>query len=98
MDLAPRAPGVDPADIPVADAMSAEVYTASVTTPLDEVLEAMANNKYGSVVVTDGPRTVGVFTVVDALRASLAGSRRAQRRQPGEEETGPGRLSTHPLH
>ena len=62
-------PGVDPQEVLVSEAMSPDVYTATPTTPLDEIVSAMADNKYGSVIVVDRGRTVGVFTTVDALRA-----------------------------
>ena len=62
-------PGVDPQEVLVSEAMSPDVYTATPSTPLDEIVSAMAENKYGSVVVVDRGRTVGVFTTVDALRA-----------------------------
>lgn len=65
-------PGVDPEAVLVSEAMSSEVYTVSPTTPLTEVVQEMADNKYGSVIVVDGARAVGVFTTVDALRALLS--------------------------
>jgi acetoin utilization protein AcuB len=49
--------------------MSPDVSTATPSTPLEEIVSAMADNKYGSVIVVDHGRTVGVFTTVDALRA-----------------------------
>jgi acetoin utilization protein AcuB len=62
-------PGVDPQEVLVSEAMSPDVYTATPSTPLEEIVSAMADNKYGSVIVVDHGRTVGVFTTVDALRA-----------------------------
>lgn len=67
-------PGANPDEVLVSEAMSSEVYTVGPTTPLDEVVREMADNKYGSVVVVDGARIVGVFTTVDALRALLESS------------------------
>jgi acetoin utilization protein AcuB len=68
-------PAVDPAAVPVEDAMSEEVYTVSGDTPLDEVAATMAANKYGSALVVD-PRNhlVGVFTTIDALHALADGA------------------------
>ncbi|HXU73485.1 MAG TPA: CBS domain-containing protein [Polyangia bacterium] len=68
-------PTVDPAVVPVEDAMSEEVYTVAGDTPLDEVAATMAANKYGSALVVD-PRNhiVGVFTTIDALHALADGA------------------------
>lgn len=63
---------VDPTTVPVADAMSSDVYIVDPDTPLMDVANAMADHKYGCTVVTDGPRIVGIFITVDATRA-LAG-------------------------
>jgi hypothetical protein len=47
-------------------------YLVSPSTPLDEVVAAMAENRYGSALVVDERnRLVGIFTTVDALRATL---------------------------
>ena len=81
-------PGVNPEDVLVAEAMSSDVYTVSPTTPIDEVVGAMADNKYGSVVVTDSERTVGVFTTVDALRALLGRADRPVERRRGGDQVG----------
>jgi acetoin utilization protein AcuB len=61
--------GVDPATVPVEDAMSADVFTVGKDTPLAEVATEMANHKYGCAVVVEGSHVVGIFTTVDALRA-----------------------------
>jgi len=60
---------VDPAKVRVEDAMTDEVYTVAPDTPLDEVVKEMARHKYGSAVVVDNHRVVGVFTTVDACQA-----------------------------
>jgi len=65
-------PGVDPATVTVAEAMTAEPYAISPATPLLEVVEALAAHKYGTAVVMEGGRLVGIFTVIDALRAFAA--------------------------
>jgi acetoin utilization protein AcuB len=61
--------GVDPAVITVEDAMTAGSYVVSQDAPLAIVAEEMAETKFGSAVVMDGGRVVGVFTSTDALRA-----------------------------
>ncbi|MFT3776315.1 MAG: CBS domain-containing protein [Minicystis sp.] len=53
----------------VGDFILAPPYTVSPDAPLGEVARVMAENKYGSAVVCDGDRVVGVFTTTDALRA-----------------------------
>jgi acetoin utilization protein AcuB len=63
---------VDPTKVPVEDAMSSDVYVVEPETPLMDVAHAMADHKYGCAVITKGPRIVGIFTTVDAMRA-LAG-------------------------
>ena len=68
-------PGVDPAVVRVEEAMTAEPYAIASTTPLVEVVEAMAAHKIGTAVVMEGERLVGIFSVVDALRAFAAALR-----------------------
>jgi acetoin utilization protein AcuB len=60
---------VDPRKVLVEDAMSQEVYAVSPEAPLDEVVREMASNKYGSVVVMQNSKVVGIFTTVDVCRA-----------------------------
>jgi acetoin utilization protein AcuB len=62
---------VDPEKVPVEDAMSSDVYIVGPDVPLAEVAAEMADHKYGCAVVTEGPRIVGIFTTVDALRALI---------------------------
>jgi acetoin utilization protein AcuB len=59
---------VDPKKVTVEDAMSTEVYTVSPDAPLDEVVGEMAEKKYGSAVVMQNHKVVGIFTTVDACR------------------------------
>lgn len=61
--------GVDAASTTVEDAMSTTIYSVSPDAPLDEVATAMAEHKYGSAVVLQNAKVVGVFTTVDACRA-----------------------------
>jgi acetoin utilization protein AcuB len=60
---------VDPDLVRVADAMSAEPYSVRPDTPLHEVVDVMAANKYGCALVVDTGRVVGIFTTVDALES-----------------------------
>ena len=74
-------PGVDPAEVPVEDAMSEEVYAVRADTPLDEVAATMAAHKYGAaLVVGERDHVVGVFTVIDALHALADGAPTGPRR------------------
>lgn len=59
---------VDPAGITVADAMSTEVYSVTPESPLDEVASEMASKKYGSAVVIQNHKVVGILTTVDVCR------------------------------
>lgn len=61
--------GVDPKKISVEDAMSANVYAVAPETPLDEVVTTMGSRKYGSVVVMQNNKVVGIFTTVDLCTA-----------------------------
>ena len=56
-------------EMAVEDAMSSEVYTACAGDPVDAVVDEMAKHKYGSVVVLDRGRVVGIFTMVDGMEA-----------------------------
>ena len=60
---------VDPATTMVEEAMTMDVYVAQPNTPLDEAARVMAENKYGSAVVVDRDKIVGMFTTIDALSA-----------------------------
>ena len=64
--------GVDPEKVAVEEAMSVDVYSVAPDTPLLDVAAEMADHKYGCAVVTQGTHVVGIFTVVDALRALVA--------------------------
>jgi acetoin utilization protein AcuB len=61
--------GVDPRVVKVADAMSEDVYAVERGTPLAEVAQRMAHDRFGSAVVMSRGKPVGIFTAVDALRA-----------------------------
>ena len=59
----------DPTRIKASDVMTPSPYTVSPDAPLDEVVQEMARKKYGSAVVVDNRKVVGVFTATDALGA-----------------------------
>jgi CBS domain-containing protein len=52
----------------VRDVCSLDVYSVERDEPLDRVLSEMAERHIGSVIVTEGGKTVGVFTATDACR------------------------------
>jgi acetoin utilization protein AcuB len=60
---------VDPRSVPVEDAMSTEVYMVSPDAKLDEVVSEMAEKKYGSALVVQNHKVVGIFTTVDVCSA-----------------------------
>jgi acetoin utilization protein AcuB len=60
---------VDPGKVLVSEAMSQDPYLVSPDAALDEVVSTMAEKKYGSAVVTQHDKVVGIFTTVDACRA-----------------------------
>lgn len=60
---------VDPTRVTVEDAMSTSVYAVAPDAPLDEVASTMAEHRYGSAIVMQNGKVVGIFTTVDACRA-----------------------------
>jgi acetoin utilization protein AcuB len=60
---------VDPRKVSVGEAMSQDPYVVSPDASLDEVVLTMAEKKYGSAVVAQHAKVVGIFTTVDACRA-----------------------------
>lgn len=60
---------VDPMTLTVQEAMTESPYTVHPETPLDEVATTMASKKYGSAIVVQNNKVVGIFTTVDACRA-----------------------------
>ncbi len=56
-------------ELPVSEAMTEEPYTVEPDTTLDQVVHEMAEKKYGSAVVVQNHKIVGIFTTVDACRA-----------------------------
>lgn len=59
---------VDPATVAVAKAASAHPYAVEIGTPLRAVVLQMQARRYGSAIVLDEGKVVGMFTLVDALR------------------------------
>jgi acetoin utilization protein AcuB len=60
---------VDPKKVTVEEAMTPEPYVVAPDVPLDEVVSTMAARKYGSAIVQDHGKVVGIFTTVDACTA-----------------------------
>jgi acetoin utilization protein AcuB len=63
---------VDPAQVPVEEAMSTDVYVVEPDASVEEVAGEMAERKYGCAVVARGPRILGIFTTIDALKTLAA--------------------------
>lgn len=59
---------VDPDATTVEEAMTQEAYTVPKDTALFQVLQEMLEHKYGSVVVVEGVKIIGIFTTHDALK------------------------------
>jgi acetoin utilization protein AcuB len=60
---------VDPTQVVVSEAMTPAPYVVSPDAQLDEVVSMMAAKKFGSAVVSDNGKVVGIFTTVDACSA-----------------------------
>jgi acetoin utilization protein AcuB len=58
---------VNPDATTVEEAMTQEAYTVTKDTPLFSVLNEMLANKYGSAVVVEGNKIIGILTTHDAL-------------------------------
>ena len=63
---------VDPDSVTIDEAVAQEAYVVAPSTDLREVAAQMAEHKYGSAVVMEGTKVLGIFTTVDALRALAA--------------------------
>jgi acetoin utilization protein AcuB len=61
--------GVDASKVTISDIMTPKPYTVSPDAPIDEVVQEMAGKKFGSAVVVDNGKVVGMFTATDALSA-----------------------------
>jgi acetoin utilization protein AcuB len=60
-------PDADPDEVTVDDAMTETVYVARPTDEVAEVVDRMAAQKLGSVIVMQDRRVEGIFTSIDAL-------------------------------
>jgi acetoin utilization protein AcuB len=72
LDIIEKCRDVAPERVAVHEAMMPVVYTASIDAPLDEIAADMSERHYGSAVIVDKGRVVGIFTTTDALRALKA--------------------------
>lgn len=61
--------GAKSSEMNVSDITQGEPYTVTPHSKLDEVALTMAENKYGSALVVDNNKLVGIFTAVDAMKA-----------------------------
>ena len=59
---------VDPEKVEVSEAMTQDTYAVGPRATLRKVAAEMSENKYGSAVVLDKERVVGIFTTVDGMR------------------------------
>ena len=62
--------GVNIENLKVNDCYTPHPYKVRPDTYLDTVLDEMAEHKYGCVLVDDNEKLVGIFTWVDALKAT----------------------------
>ena len=61
---------VDAEQTIVSDIANPDVFAVDPNSKLDEVCDVMAEKKYGSAVVMDNAKLVGIFTWIDALKAT----------------------------
>lgn len=59
---------VNPDNTTVEEAMTQEAYTVDKDTPLVDVLKEMLEHKYGSAVVVESDKIIGIFTTYDSLQ------------------------------
>ena len=62
----------DPEEIPIVHVQTNSPYTVEITTPLNTVVQEMAERKIGAAVVVKSGELVGIVTVTDICRV-LAG-------------------------
>jgi len=67
---------VDPDEVKVEEAMTEHVYAAAPGDEVADVVEHMAAQKVGSVVIMDHDRVEGIFTSIDALQVLASVLRR----------------------
>ncbi len=68
--------GVDPDVVTVEEAMTREPFTVGPLCAVEDVAHQMAERGYGSALVVDRGRVIGVFSRTDALRALVTISAR----------------------
>lgn len=68
--------GIDADALTVEEAMTSEVYAVERDASIGAVARALAEHKYGSAVVLDGPNVIGIVTTTDMARllANLLGA------------------------
>jgi acetoin utilization protein AcuB len=71
----------------VAEAMTPEPHTITPDSSLEWVATEMARQRFGSLIVVEHDKVVGIFTTVDALRALQEMLARARRRRRGSART-----------
>lgn len=69
---------VDPRETCVGDVMTKDPYVVVPYAALADVAHEMAEKKYGAAIVIDRGNIIGVFTMVDALRAIAEGHGRRE--------------------
>lgn len=62
--------GIDMEKMKVSDCYTPNPYKVKPDALLDEVLVEMADKKYGCVIINDNDHLVGIFTWIDALKAT----------------------------
>lgn len=62
-------PDVDPETVSVDEAIGQEAYAVKPGDDLGVVARHMHDHKYGSAVIMEGKKVVGIFTTIDALAA-----------------------------
>ncbi len=78
--------GLPPKDeLFVRDVFMPDAYAVDTSTPLDCVLEEMANRHMGSVLVTSHGRLAGIFTTTDACRILCGHLRALVPPRPGDD-------------
>lgn len=61
--------------VKIEDVMQREPFVCSPDSPLDETVDNMVAHKWGSAVVMQNKKVVGIFTSIDAMRALVELSR-----------------------
>ncbi len=64
---------VNPDNTSVEEAMTQEAYTPTKDVALADVLKEMLEHKYGSAIIVEDGKPIGIFTTYDALRLLVRG-------------------------